>query len=48
MAPLTARIKAALPPMPTFRAWRYPNFRWFWGSAAGQAVGQGMQFLALG
>lgn len=48
MAPLTARIKATLPPMPTFRAWRYPNFRWFWGSAAGQAVGQGMQFLALG
>ena len=48
MARLTARIKAALPPMPTFRALRYPNFRWFWYSAAGQAVGQGMQFLALG
>lgn len=48
MSRLTARIKAALPPMPTFRALRYPNFRWFWYSAAGQAVGQGMQFLALG
>ena len=48
MARLTARIKAALPPLPTFRALRYPNFRWFWYSAAGQAVGQGMQFLALG
>ena len=48
MLPLLARIKTALPPLPTFRALRYPNFRWFWYSAAGQAVGQGMQFLALG
>lgn len=48
MSTLLARIKTALPPLPTLRALRYPNFRWFWYSAAGQAVGQGMQFLALG
>ena len=48
MSTLLARIKIAMPRLPSFSALRYPNFRWFWYSAAGQAVGQGMQFLALG
>ena len=29
------------------RALRYINFRWFWLNGAGEAMGQGMQFLVL-
>jgi MFS family permease len=31
-----------------FRALRHGNFRWFWAGGTAQALGRGMQFLALG
>ncbi len=51
MPRLLAQIRTAAPRLPAFLALpalRYPNFRWFWLSASGQAMAQGMQFLILG
>ena len=42
------RITGAGRRLQTFRALRYPNFRWFWFNSMAQAAGQGMQFLVLG
>ncbi|MDE2844492.1 MAG: MFS transporter [Chloroflexota bacterium] len=48
MAQVKAIVRAVTPHLPSMRALRYPNFRWFWVSTSGQAVAQGMQFLILG
>ena len=48
MTPLLSRLKVSSPRLPQLRALRYANFRWFWLSASGQSMAQGMQFLILG